>query len=54
MLTLLIRILRVRYIRRHRRWASTGACMRCGYDRGGLAADAKCPECGTVPALPSE
>jgi hypothetical protein len=25
------------------------ACSECGYDRRGLAADAKCPECGTVP-----
>ena len=30
-----------------------GLCS-CGYDRDGLAADAKCPECGTVPTLPSE
>jgi hypothetical protein len=27
-----------------------GECRSCGYDRRGLAADAKCPECGTVPA----
>jgi hypothetical protein len=26
------------------------ACKGCGYDRRGLPADAKCPECGTVPA----
>jgi hypothetical protein len=25
------------------------ACKKCGYDRHGLAADAACPECGTVP-----
>jgi rubrerythrin len=25
------------------------SCPRCGYDRRGLAADAKCPECGMVP-----
>ena len=25
-----------------------GKCPWCGYDRGGLAADAKCPECGDV------
>jgi rubrerythrin len=25
-------------------------CPRCGYDRRGLAADAKCPECGSVPS----
>lgn len=26
-------------------------CSRCGYDRGGLAADAKCPECGTASTM---
>jgi hypothetical protein len=31
-----------------------GLCGSCGYDRRGLAADAKCPECRTVPALPSK
>ena len=31
-----------------------GLCVACGYDRRGLPADAKCPECGTVPALPSK
>jgi hypothetical protein len=25
-----------------------GDCIGCGYDRHGLAADAKCPECGMV------
>lgn len=25
-------------------------CSKCGYDRRGLAINAKCPECGTVPA----
>jgi hypothetical protein len=34
-----------RVVRRYRR-AWTGRCVRCGYDRSGLAADAKCPECG--------
>jgi hypothetical protein len=31
------------------RRSKPGACGRCGYDRAGLAADAKCPECGTAP-----
>jgi hypothetical protein len=25
-------------------------CPKCGYDRTGIFQDAKCPECGTVPA----
>ena len=29
-----------------RRRARRGACAKCGYDRVGLAAGAKCPECG--------
>jgi hypothetical protein len=32
-----------------RRWRwrpENGVCDDCGYDRRGLAADAKCPECG--------
>ena len=36
-----------RDIREARR--ARGGCASCGYDRRGLAADAKCPECGTVP-----
>jgi hypothetical protein len=24
-------------------------CLKCNYDRSGIAADAKCPECGSVP-----
>jgi hypothetical protein len=27
-------------------------CAKCGYDRRGLAAGARCPECGTVPTPP--
>jgi hypothetical protein len=34
---------------RDRRGTGRHACKKCGYDRRGLAADAKCPECGTVP-----
>jgi hypothetical protein len=36
-------------LRRYKR-RTRGDCSACGYDRGGLAADAKCPECGTPPA----
>jgi hypothetical protein len=35
---------------RDRRPFGPGLCKKCGYDRRCLAADAKCPECGTVPA----
>lgn len=31
-----------------RRRFGVHACQKCGYDRRGLAADAKCPECGAV------
>ncbi len=34
-------------IRRHRR-RRRGACVRCGYDRRGIGADAACPECGAA------
>jgi hypothetical protein len=27
-----------------------GCCLSCGYDRRGLALDAECPECGTIPS----
>jgi hypothetical protein len=38
------------------RRARSGLCATCGYDRRALAADAKCPECGTVPtpAVPTK
>src|SRR5882724_6935200 len=39
-----------REIRRRR--MPIGRCAGCGYDRAGLAPDAKCPECGK-PALPA-
>jgi hypothetical protein len=35
---------------RRRLGARPGACPDCNYDRAGLAADAKCPECGTATA----
>jgi hypothetical protein len=37
---------------RDRRLSRPGRCEVCGYDRRGLVggADAKCPECGTVPS----
>jgi hypothetical protein len=35
-------------VARRLRRSSPFVCC-CGYDRHGLAADAKCPECGTVP-----
>ena len=35
-------------IRRSRRIRS-GLCLRCAYDRRGLAIDAACPECGSKP-----
>jgi hypothetical protein len=28
------------------RFRSPGACRQCGYDRAGLAANSRCPECG--------
>src|SRR3954463_8522531 len=30
-----------------------GLCPTCAYDRRGLTPDAKCPECGTAPAAPT-
>jgi hypothetical protein len=41
---------------RARRRFGPGRCVSCGYDRRGLVggADAKCPECGTPPTLPSK
>ena len=35
-------------IRQSRR-GRAGRCVSCGYDRRSLAAEAKCPECGTLP-----
>jgi hypothetical protein len=32
---------------RRRRRRRLNRCMKCGYDRAGLALDAACPECGT-------
>jgi hypothetical protein len=32
-----------------RRRASADLCMKCGYDRSGLAPDGACPECGAGP-----
>ncbi|HVU64866.1 MAG TPA: hypothetical protein VHC70_12875, partial [Phycisphaerales bacterium] len=33
-----------------RRWRRRrgGRCVKCGYDRAGLAAGAPCPECGAA------
>jgi hypothetical protein len=33
-----------------RRRSSPHTCPNCNYDRRGLPADSKCPECGTTPA----
>jgi hypothetical protein len=35
-----------------RRWRRrrTGRCIKCGYDRAGLAPNAACPECGGAAA----
>lgn len=37
-----------------RRVFGAHACQKCGYDRRGLAAGAKCPECGVGPSARSE
>jgi hypothetical protein len=29
-------------------WKGPGLCWKCGYDRAGLAEEAKCPECGAT------
>lgn len=36
--------------RRSARRRAEGLCLRCGYDRRGLAPAASCPECGETPA----
>lgn len=33
----------------HRRRARAGTCSSCNYDRAGLAPNAVCPECGSLP-----
>ena len=38
---------------KRRRRVARGLCEVCGYNRAGLTADAKCPECGT-PTLPTK
>jgi hypothetical protein len=48
--TLFLSIVVWRRLRRPKRRAELGQCPECGYDRRGLATDAKCPECGTLPA----
>jgi hypothetical protein len=34
------------------RRARLNHCRACNYDRAGIAADAKCPECGALPTAP--
>jgi hypothetical protein len=36
--------------RRRERAARLNLCPKCNYDRAGIAADAKCPECGSAAA----
>jgi hypothetical protein len=38
---------------RHWRRSRGGRCVKCGYDRAGLAPEAACPECGSSPRPPS-
>jgi hypothetical protein len=33
------------------RRARLNLCPKCNYDRAGIAADAKCPECGAMPVV---
>ena len=35
-----------------RRRARITHCPKCGYDRAGIAGEAKCPECGASPTTP--
>ena len=39
--------------RRRRRRERSGLCLRCGYDLRGSADSGRCPECGTVAAVPA-
>ncbi|HVU64865.1 MAG TPA: hypothetical protein VHC70_12870, partial [Phycisphaerales bacterium] len=34
---------------RRRARRGVNLCPKCGYDRAGIAGDAKCPECGALP-----
>jgi hypothetical protein len=48
---LIVKSVRAQRAQRREAWM----CERCDYDRRGVAKDAACPECGTVPSdiLPS-
>jgi hypothetical protein len=40
---------RVDTLARRRERARLNLCPKCGYDRAGIAGEAKCPECGAMP-----